>query len=192
MNKLNVNTPVLRTLVACAAVLAASGCAMHEQTRLGAGPAPAAAVVRVPAADLAFASTAGGNDMFEIQASQLALQRSQDAQVRAYAQMLVDHHRSSSNELLALLRTKGVTLAPAVPAPMQAQLQQMSGLAGDAFDRAYIRMAGLDAHATAITLFEQASRTLADPEMRAFAAKALPVLRLHRQSAERIAGTMAG
>ena len=53
-------------------------------------------------------------------------------------------------------------------------------------------MTGVQDHQAAIGIFEQASRNLADADLRAFAVKTLPVLQQHLRSAQDIAGRMAG
>lgn len=191
-----------RSLSVLAAVLGASvlatGCAWmqdsHQASARGAAVsgAPAATAARLSAADMSFVTTAAGNDLYEIQVSQLAMQRGASAQVKSYAQMLVNHHTTSSNELKTLLAAKGVTPPATLPPDKQAKMAQLSRLNGAEFDREYIRIAGVQDHATAVTLFEQASRTLGDADLRGFAAKTLPVLRQHLQSAQSIAGGMAG
>jgi putative membrane protein len=181
----------IRPLVlAIAAAAALAGCASQHHTAMGANPAPSAA--RLAAADLAFANTAAGNDMYEIEVSRVAMTRASNPQVRGYAQMLVDHHTTSSKELTAVLRAKGVAPPAALPPDKQAKIAQLSRLQGAEFDREYIRVSGVQDHQTAIALFDQASRTLADPDLRGFAVKTLPVLRQHLQSAQNIAGTLAG
>lgn len=189
MNKLN------RTAffgVIAAASLFAAGCAGTHHGMGGTGMGAGAAVMPLAAPDLSFVSTAAGNDMYEIEVSRVAMGRTGNAQVRNYAQMLVNHHTMSSTELTAILQRKGVAPPPNLPADKQARIAQLSRLQGAEFDREYIRISGIQDHQTAIGIFDQASRTLADADLRAFAAKTLPVLRQHLQGAQNIAGTLAG
>jgi putative membrane protein len=190
MKTLHVSTIVLMV----AAATALGGCAQHRHTAMGASAAPAAAPVaaRLAPADLAFANAAAGNDMYEIEVSRVALTRASNPQVRNYAQTLINHHTMSSNELIPILRAKGVQPPAALPPDKQAKLAQLSRLQGAEFDREYVRVSGVQDHQAAIALFDQASRTAADPDLRTFATKTLPVLRQHLQAAQTIAGTLAG
>lgn len=184
-----------RSILAIAAVAAMfSGCAMnHEGMHGSAAPMGASAATRLSAADMAFVQTAAGTDLYEIEASRLAMGRAPSTQVKAYAQMLVNHHTMTTNELKTILAAKGMTPPPpTLPADKQAKVAQLSALHGAEFERDYIRMTGVQDHQAAIGVFEQASRTLADPDLRNFAAKSLPVLRQHLQGAQEIAGRMAG
>jgi putative membrane protein len=187
--------PVLLGAVAAAVFgLAACSTDRFPDTRspsaLGAGPA--ATAQRLAAVDLSFAGTAAANDMYEVEAGRLAVAKAANAQVRSYGQMLVDHHTMSSNELLPLLRARGVAPPAALPADKQAKLAQLSRLSGAEFDRAFIRMAGVQDHQTAIQLFDQYSRNGTDRDLMGFATKTLPTLRSHLQTAQNIAGTLAG
>ena len=187
-----------------AALLA--GCAGHRTT-LGAGPstpvatstttmtstttaAPAAA--RLTGADVQFVAVAAGSGMYEVEASRVALSRAVDPQVRAYAQMLVDHHTTSNNELMQLVAAKGQRIAPGLPPSLQQKVSMLSGLSSPAFDREYIRMTGVQDHRAGIAAFEQGQRSVTDRDLRAYIDKTLPVLRSHLQHAEDIAGRIAG
>jgi putative membrane protein len=93
---------------------------------------------------------------------------------------------------MTIVRAKGVMPPAGMPADKQARIAELSRLQGADFDRQYIRVSGVQDHQMAITIFEQASRTLADSDLRGFATNTLPVLRQHLQGAQNIAGTLAG
>ncbi len=182
-----------------------TGCASHRTT-MGAGPAQAqvatttttttttapAAVVRLSPADVRFVALAAGSGMYEVEASRVALSRAADPQVRAYAQMLVDHHTQNNNELVAIVTAKGQRIGPALPPELQQKVNKLSGLSGAEFDREYIRTTGVQDHRAAIAAFEEGRRTVTDRDLQAYIAKTMPVLRSHLQHAEDIAGKMAG
>ena len=172
-----------------------SGCSSTHHAVMGAAPAAPAAVVvaaRLNAPDLAFATTAAASGMYEVEAGRLAASRAANAQVKRYGQMLVQHHTLSNNELLALMRARGAAPPAALPPDLQAKLGRLQALSGDAFDREFIRVAGVQDHQTAIALFEQHSRAGGDRDLKAWTDKNLPVLRQHLRSAQDIAGQLAG
>ena len=188
------------------AAVALAGCASNR-TSMGAGPAavvapaPAATVTttavvpaspRLAASDLQFVAVAAGSGMYEVEASRLAVTRATDAQVRAYAQMLVDHHTANNNELMTLVSAKGHRVAPGLPPALQQKVATLSGLSGAAFDREFVRMTGVQDHLAAVAAFEQGRRTVADRDLAAYIDKSLPVLRSHLQHAQDLAGRMAG
>src|SRR5262245_59753292 len=67
-----------------------------------------------------FVAKAGASDMYEIQAGQLACTRAKNADVKAFAKMMVTAHTKSTNDLKAAIASSGVTLAP--PATLPADL----------------------------------------------------------------------
>ena len=168
------------------AAVAAGGCATHHGTVRAGAAAP------VAAPDLVFASSAAGSGLYEVEVSRLAADRALNAQVRNYAQMLVQHHAIANSELMALARAKGMALPAGIPAPLQEKVAQLARLNGGAFDREYIRVAGVQDHQANIGLFEQGSRSVADRDLKAWIDKTLPVLRQHLQGAQNLAGTLAG
>jgi len=184
------------TVLAIAAIAAAftCGCAMNDAGMHGTGaPLGASAAMAPGAADMSFVQTAAGNDLYEIEISRIAIGRAPDTAVKQYAQMLVNHHTATSNELTGILRAKGVTSPPpALPMDKQARIAQLSHLQGLEFQREYVRLSGVQDHQAAIGIFEQASRTLPDPELPNFATRSLPVLREHLRAAQDLAGRMAG
>jgi putative membrane protein len=71
----------------------------------------------------------------------------------------------------------------------QKDMNKLSGLSGDAFDREYVNMMVKD-HEKDVKEFEKASTKAKDPDVRAFAAKTLPTLREHLQQVRDIQGRM--
>ena len=65
----------------------------------------------VPSADKTFMKKAAEGGLLEIQASQIAVQKTQDSQVKSFADKMVTDHTKAGDELNALAQSKGVTLA---------------------------------------------------------------------------------
>ncbi len=57
----------------------------------------------------------------------------------------------------------------------------MAKKSGKAFDKAYVNQM-VDDHKKAVKLFEDASQNCKDPDLKAFAAKTLPTLKMHLDS----------
>jgi putative membrane protein len=58
--------------------------------------------------------------------------------VKTYAEMMIEEHTKSSNELKAAAQAAGIPLPTALPADKQAKISALSGLTGAAFDRQYL------------------------------------------------------
>src|SRR3569623_1990088 len=63
-----------------------------------------------------FSAKAAGAGDFEIQSSQLALTVSQNADIKAFAQMMIDDHTKAGGALKTAAATQGVTVPDALDA----------------------------------------------------------------------------
>lgn len=86
-----------------------------------------------------FVDTAAGSDLFEIATGRLAQQRGSAAEIKAFGGMLVDEHEKASTELKAAAAKVSGVAVPLVPPPeLQARIDALRGLQGEAFDRQFI------------------------------------------------------
>ena len=116
----------------------------------------------------------------ETEAAQLALRRSQSADVKDFAQQVIDHHPRENADLQTFARTHQISL------PGDAELQaraksQLQELYGDDFDALYADLQARN-YETSVALFNQAAEQ-GDEELQAFARAKLPVLKHHLQTA---------
>lgn len=89
-------------------------------------------------ADQAYVQNAAASDMFEIETSKLALEKAAKPSVKTYAQMIIDEHTKSSNELMAAATQAKLSGQIAMPADKQAKVDALRGLSGAEFDRQYL------------------------------------------------------
>jgi putative membrane protein len=128
---------------------------------------------------------AASSDLFEIQSSQLALQMSQNAAVRAFAQMLIADHTRMSNEMRLAAATAG--LPPPTPALMPQHAQMLEQLrTSQPFDLAY-RDVQIAAHQQALQLHQNYASSGDNPALRTLAARAVPVIQGHMAHAQTLA-----
>lgn len=128
------------------------------------------------------ASMARAN-MAEIEAAKLALTNSQNAEVKAYAQQMIDDHTRALNDVTALAQNKGVTLPTEVDAQHKAMAAKLSKLKGDAFDKTYMAQAGVADHKKVHAMLKKDEARARDPDVKALAAKMLPTVEQHLHSA---------
>jgi putative membrane protein len=129
-----------------------------------------------------FVLKAALGSMVEVEASNLALQRSKNPEVKQFAQMMVTDHTKASAELQGIAKTKGLGLPGTMPVKEKAALEALQNTQGnDGFDRMYMKMMVSD-HETTLTLFHLAA-TYSDKELQNFASKSLPMLEMHFKQA---------
>jgi len=120
----------------------------------------------------------------EIAGSQLALEKTKDADVRTFAQTMIDEHGQMVKEAEALATQKGMT-PPTGPSVMQStEITTLKVLTGGAFDAMYVNRIGVAAHEATVEMFEKASQEAQDPDVKALAVEALPKLREHLEMAQ--------
>ena len=92
-----------------------------------------------PMPDMEYVRMAGASDLFEIESSRLALEKSQNPAVRDYAQMMIAHHTTSTQALMEKVRMAGMTMPPPTLMPDQVALmaQLRAAPAGQSLDMAY-------------------------------------------------------
>jgi putative membrane protein len=135
-----------------------------------------------------FVNAAGQASLVEIRTSELALEKSTSADVKAFAQMLIDNHKAAIDRLKAA--ASSASLMPPADVLDDFHMRRMNDLIetdGDAdFDADYAALQ-VDAHNDAIKLFEDYSQdTNATGQLKMFADATLPTLQAHKAEAEKI------
>jgi len=121
--------------------------------------------------------------MAEVEASKLAVEKGVNTQVKGFAQQMIDDHGKAGQELAALAASKGVTLPTKPSIAQTTRIRLLSARAGSAFDRQYADSIGVKAHQDTVKMFQKAATGANDPDVKAFAAKALPTLENHLKMA---------
>lgn len=137
--------------------------------------------------DKEFATNAGMAGLAEVQMGNLALQKAQNAEVKAFAQRMVTDHTKASEEMHQLATVKGIGLPAELAGEPQQGLEHLGTLSGAEFDKAYMSHMVTD-HEKAVTLFRNASASAQDADLKAYATKTLPTLEEHLRLAREIAG----
>lgn len=135
--------------------------------------------------DQNFAVEAATSNMAEVQMANLALQNVSNDRIKAYANMMIQDHQKATQELQAIAPNKGLTI-PTQPKPEhRQQMEMLKGKTGTAFEKAYMQHM-VEAHKVDINEFEKAAANAKDSSIKNFAARQLPVLRMHLDSAQAI------
>lgn len=124
---------------------------------------------------------AQGNNA-EIRTAQMALERSENEEVRQFAQRMIQEHTLANQQLQQIVSEYGVEL-PADPGPLnQAIAEQLAQLSGSEFDRAYMG-AQTNAHLRTIALFQTQIQQGQEESLRQYATQLLPSVANHYEMA---------
>jgi len=133
-----------------------------------------------------FVKKAAIANMYEIETSKVALNRSTSADVKAFAQQMIDDHTKVGADFKAAATTGGIAGA-AIPAALdEKHAKKLAKLneedAGD-FDDEYLDEQE-EAHEEAIKLFKDYADDGDNASLKTFAANTLPSLQQHREKVE--------
>ncbi|WP_322880178.1 DUF4142 domain-containing protein [Pandoraea sputorum] len=134
--------------------------------------------------DVEFVDKAQKAGKAEVQASQVAVQRSNNPAVKRFAQQMVTDHSKANEALRQLGAKKGVSVPN--DAAVDPDIEALKSKKGREFDVAYMTLAGPEAHEQAVKLFQTESEKGQDPDLKAFATKTLPTLRHHLSEAREV------
>lgn len=132
-----------------------------------------------------FATAAAHADQLEIDTSKIAQTKSKNADVKAFAQMLVREHTATSAELKTWAGTSGVTLPTAPDDATKMLIDNIRNADATGFDDKYLDTV-IDAHEAAIAKFETYARDGQDTALKTWASATLTKLRAHLDQANTI------
>jgi putative membrane protein len=134
-------------------------------------------------ADQKFMSQLAQDGMKKIQSAYMALQNSQNPQVRAYAQQVLNDYGDAQNELIYLANKEFVQLPRELDTKDQDSLQALSQLQGPAFDKAYMSAMVDDDQ----TKLKQEAAKVDNLAIADWASKTLPTLQGDLKQAQKVA-----
>lgn len=132
-----------------------------------------------------WATEAAGGGMMEVALGQTAQQQAASQRVKDFGAMMVSGHTKVNDELKAIANAKNFSLPATMPEKHQKHVDDLTKKQGKDFDKAYMKMMVND-HEEDVKKFEKAASDATDPAIRDFAARTLPVLRMHLDSAKAI------
>lgn len=135
--------------------------------------------------DLAHANQA------EIAIAGLAKGKSNDDQVKNYAQMLIDDHTDAGKKLQDLAQKKNVSLPDRPDSRQQAEKKKLESLSGDKFDREFLQTAGVRDHRQTHDLLVRIQKQAKDKDFIHFASNLIPVIDGHLDKALKLSGSNA-
>jgi putative membrane protein len=114
----------------------------------------------------------------QILLGKLAYQRATSGDIKEFAKMMEDAHRTSKSELGSLGILKSIAVPSTPTKAAHAVYDKVNAVSVDEFDAAYLTQV-IASHNDAIRLFEQCIGANHDPDIRNWAITKLPDLRTH-------------
>lgn len=128
--------------------------------------------------DSEFLTKAASGGMLEVELGKQVVARAVTPQAKEFAQKMIDDHTKGNAELMALATKKNITLPTALGDEHAKVLKDVTEEKGVKMDQEYIKEMLKD-HEEDVKEYTDASIKAADPDVKSFAAKTIPMLKMH-------------
>jgi len=137
-------------------------------------------------ADKMFLMKASQTDLSEIKQSQLALDKTTNPHVKAFAQKMISDHNMLELNMKPFADKNGVMPVTALGPEHQAEYDKLKGLSGADFDKEYIRSMDMDHH-MALAAFDTELEATQDPDLKKTVLNGKKVITAHTKMADKLA-----
>jgi putative membrane protein len=134
--------------------------------------------------DERFMVKAANGGLMEVAAGKLAHEKGSSKEVKEFGHHMMEDHEKANNELKQLAEAKKVMLPDSLDSDSKDKLDKLSKKSGKDFDKAYMDAMVSD-HKKDVNDFEDATKNAKDTEVKAFAEKTLPTLKMHLDMAQK-------
>ena len=138
---------------------------------------------RLATQDKSFVIKAMSGGELEVQLGRLAQTNAARPEVKAFGQRMVDDHGANNQQLAAVAQGHDLVPPAKLPSAERREIDKLSRLHGEAFDRAYMAMM-VDDHKHDIQEFRQEIDHGHNDDVKSYAQQTLPILEQHLQLAE--------
>ena len=138
-------------------------------------------------AEVDFVTRASIGNLFAIAESRLALDRTGDPQVKAFARRLVDDHGRAEAALQPAAGGSDATVPTTLDQDHQARVTALQGKSGADFDRAYVADQ-VEVHSNALTLYADYMLLGDNAKLKALAIKMIPIAEAQLKGAQALSG----
>ncbi|QNA98612.1 DUF4142 domain-containing protein [Massilia sp. Se16.2.3] len=170
----------------------AAGMSTQTSGQSGAAGATAAGGATMSKADSKGIMDMAMVNMAEIEMGKLAQSKSQSAEVKTYAQQMIDDHTKGLQEVQTVAQAKGITLPTELDAKHKAMSAKLAKLSGDAFDREYMKVGGVASHKEAHALLKKNEKSAKDADVKGLATKMMPTVEQHLKAAQQMPAAKSG
>ena len=131
-------------------------------------------------------------NMAEVEMGKMAQSKSQNAEVKTFAQQMIDDHTKGLAEVQAVAQAKGVTLPTELDAKHKAMAAKLAKLDGEKFDREYMKVGGVASHKEAHALLTKNEKNAKDADVKGLATKMKPTVEQHLKAAQQMPAAKSG
>lgn len=170
---------------AAAVALAATPMLAQTSTPRTTQPSTGDTARKVSQSAQTFVTKAGHGGMFEVQSSEIAVEKSQREDVKSFAQKMIQDHGKANGDLKRVAGEVGAALPTKLDSKHQSQIDKLRSASAQSFDRTYID-AQMEAHREAVSLFSNYAKSGDNAQLKQLATETLPVLQQHERSVQEL------
>ncbi len=142
-------------------------------------------IITVRENEAEFATNAADAGLAEINFANLAISKTSNADIKMYANMMLKDHSAANDELMALAKSKNISLPVSMSSEHQKTRNELAEKSGTDFDKLYLDVMEKD-HVKVLAFMEHEARDGTDPDLKAFASKTVPVINAHLNAVRKI------
>lgn len=146
-------------------------------------------IITVRENEAEFATNAADATLTEISLANLAISKTNNKDIKAYANMMLKDHGLANDELIALAKSKNITLPVTMSNEHLKHRDELAKKNHTDFDKKYADMMEED-HVKVLAFMESEARKGTDPDLKAFASKMVPVINAHLNAIRKIKATL--
>lgn len=134
-----------------------------------------------------FVKKAASANQFEIESSEIALEKSQNEEVKNFAQSVLEDHKNAGDQLESAVEASDVDaeVSEELDSKHKKMIDELQAASGSQFDSKYVSMQK-SAHKEAVNLFDSYAKQGKDKELQDYAQDTLPVLQGHARHVDQL------
>jgi putative membrane protein len=142
-------------------------------------------------AEQEFMIKAALSNLSEIDMAQIAMQKTQNSDVKDFANMIVSDHTSALEDLSDLMQNNGMSPSNVLSPEAKADIEKLTALSGNEMNREFVNNMVAD-HQKVIGMFRDLVNIAQNPDVRKYAEGLLPKLEMHLEKAQKLQSKLFG
>ena len=140
---------------------------------------------KLSGADKKFVENAAMGGMLEVKLGEVAKEKAQNPDVKAFGERMVKDHSAINDKLRAVAEKKGIKIPDQLDKKHQEWVDTFSKMDAKKFDKEYMDLMVKD-HKRDVEAFQKEAKEAEDPQVKEFASTTLPTLKDHFEQAKKV------
>jgi putative membrane protein len=127
----------------------------------------------------------------EVDMARIVMQKSQNSDVKDFANMIQSDHTDAYEDLTDLMRNKGMSPPDILSPDAKADIEKITALSGPELNREFVNTMVAD-HQKALEMFRDQVNIAQSPDVRKYAEDLIPTLEMHLEKAQKLQSKLFG